>query len=207
MPRNSFSSCAVKQWQWCFTELSVPTERAKLFTKKCCHHGHRSVPPPQLCITSCSVTVIMAGPVFSKFHFHFPLLEFAVAQRKPLLAREIHWCTNQMEQKQHYRLPQMSSAAIIPLLQGLFCIRKMNSFSLNAFSTSSYCDISPLQKPSVITCEEGDLYSQGSQLVDPNLVFRWGCKMDLIQFQYSSQTNSFFFLKEKNLNNINFGNL
>lgn len=82
-------------------------------------------------------------------------------------------------------------------VQGLFCIRKMNSFSLNAFSISSYCDISPLQKLSVITCEEGDLYSQDSQLVDPNLISRWGCKMDLIQFQSSSQTNLFFFLKKK----------
>lgn len=100
----------------------------------------------------------------------------------------------------------MSSTAIIPLLQGLFCIRKMNSFSLNAFSTSSYCDISPLQKLSVITCEEGDLYSQGSQLVDPNLIFRWGCKMDLIQSQYSSQTNPILF-KKKKTNNISFGNL
>lgn len=44
--------------------------------------------------------------------------------------------------------------------------------------------------------EEGDFYSQDSEFVDPNLIFRWGCKMDLIQFQSSSQTDPF----EKELN-------
>lgn len=130
-----------------------------------------------------------------KIPFLFPTLELAVAPRKPLLAREIHWCTNQMEQTQTF--PNVQHCHNPITVQGLFCIRKMNSFSLNAFSISSYCDISPLQKLSVITCEEGDLYSQDSQLVDPNLISRWGCKMDLIQFQSSSQINLFFFLKKK----------
>lgn len=52
-------------------------------------------------------------------------------------------------------------------------------------------DISPLQKLYIITCEEGEFYFQGSELGDPNLSFRWGCKEDLIQFQSSSQTDPF----------------
>jgi len=68
-----------------------------------------------VCIASCSVTDYDRS-YLPKIPFLFPILEFAVAQRKPLLGTEIHSYTNQIEQRQQYRLSQMSNAVIVPLL-------------------------------------------------------------------------------------------
>lgn len=51
-----------------------------------------------------------------KFMALFLILEFAVAQRKPLMKMEIHSYTNQMQYRQQHRLPQTSKLVIIPLL-------------------------------------------------------------------------------------------